>query len=102
MIYVLIHRQHRHLHILQGAQRRQQVARLKDESNLARAICVQSTADPSGLVPEQHFAAGGRIQPPSKLQQRDLPLPLGPLMARYSPAPMPRSTPRRAWNAPIV
>src|ERR1035441_5382423 len=78
MIDVLVHRQHRHLHILQGAQRRQQVERLKDESNLARAICVQVNGRSQRLVLEQHFAAGGRIQPAQQLQQRRLAAAAGP------------------------
>ena len=41
MIGALIHRQHGHLHILDGAQRGQQVKGLEDESHLARTVRVE-------------------------------------------------------------
>ncbi len=41
MVGAVIHRQHGHLHIFDGAQRGQQMKRLEDESHLARAIAVQ-------------------------------------------------------------
>ena len=54
-------RQHRHLHVLDGAQSWQQIESLKDESHLARAVDIQVDGGTELGVLVEHFAAGWRV-----------------------------------------
>ena len=81
-------------------QRGQQIKGLEDETHLVSAVVVEIDCGSERLVLKETWPAVGVSRPPSRCSRVDLPLPLGPLMATYSPAAMERSTPRRASMRP--
>ena len=69
MVGVLPGGQHGHLHVLNGAQRGQQIKGLEDESHLAGAVGVEVDGGAEPGVLKEDLAAGGGIEPAQQLQQ---------------------------------